>query len=878
MERLSHYEILEKLGEGGMGVVYKARDTRLDRFVALKVISPDPKADPDRRHRFVLEAKAASALNHPGIVTVHEIAREGDVDFIVMEHVPGRTLDQLIPRDGMRVRDALACGVQIADALAAAHAAGIVHRDLKPANLMITEAGRVKVLDFGLAKLREHGPVSEDDPTERVKTKEGTILGTCAYMSPEQAEGRTVDPRSDIFSFGLVLYEMLTGQRAFRRDSKIATLAAILREDPAPPRERNEEVPPELERIVLRCLRKDPARRFQTMADLKVALAELKEESDSGKLAGGSRSPEGRRHRRMPGVALAAGVLALGAGVVLLRHSSRAGSRGEQVTPAVPLTSFAGRVFDPALSPDGNEVAFVWSGEKQASFDLYLKLVGPGTPIRLTNEPGRESSPAWSPDGRQIAFLRSGPSRSSLVVIPALGGPERTVVEAEGLGLGLAWSPDGQSLFVARGDAPGKPAGIFVVSVGAGTMRRLTTPPAEAWSGDISPALSPDGRTLAFARSLTRSNSNIYVVPLSEGLEATGEPRRLTFEERASGDPVFSQDGTKIIFSAGGRGSDSDTSLMVIPVSGSGEKAERVPGTDGGESATLSRQGRLVFLRWLRDENVWRLRPADGRPGVPERFIASTRKDIDPAFAADGRRLLFASDRSGMQEVWICEADGSNDVQLTSLPATMTSGGRWSPDGRMVVFVSNIEGQMELYLTTPNGTTPQRLTSNPAHDSAPRFSRDGKWCYFASNREDGFQIWKMPPEPGGAPVRVTRGGGYAAIESTDGRTLYYTKRRGEGSWSIWKVPVSGGEEVEMALKAGTWGDFDVTETGITYIDSALPGARLRFHRFADGSDTVLATLEKRPSFGVTVSPLDGTVLFTQFDVDANELMLVESFR
>ena len=877
MERVSHYEIVEKLGEGGMGVVYKARDTRLDRFVALKVISPDLRADPDRSRRFVQEAKAASALNHPGIVTVHEIAREGDVDFIVMEYVPGRTIDDLIPRNGMRVRDALAFGVEIADALAAAHAAGIVHRDLKPANLMATEAGRVKVLDFGLAKLREHGPVTEDDPTERVKTKEGTILGTCAYMSPEQAEGRTVDPRSDIFSFGLVLYEMLTGQRAFRRDSKLATLAAILREEPPPPRERNEEVPPELERIVLRCLRKDPARRFQTMADLKVALAELKEESDSGKLAGTSSSPGVRKHRRGPGVALAAGLLALGAGVVFLRLSSRTGPRGPQGTPPVPLTSFAGRVFDPALSPDGNQVAFVWNGEKQESFDLYLKLVGPGTPIRLTSDPGRESSPAWSPDGRQIAFLRSSSSQSRLVVIPALGGPERTVVEAEGLGLGLAWSLDGQALFVARGDPPGKPAGIFVVSVGTGTMRRLTTPPAGAWSGDVSPALSPDGRTLAFARSLTRSNSDIYVVPLSAGLEATGEPRRLTFENRASGEPVFSPDGTRIIFSAGGRGSDSDPSLMVIRVSGSGEKAERVPGTDGGESATHSRQGKLVFLRWLRDENVWRLRPVEGKAGVPERFIASTRKDIDPSFSADGKRLLFASDRSGMQEVWICEADGSNDVQLTSLPATMTSGGRFSPDGRKVVFVSNLEGQMELYLTTPNGTTPQRLTSNPAHDSAPRFSRDGKRVYFASNREDGFQVWKMPPDPGGAAVRVTRGGGYAAIESVDGKTLYYTKRRSGGDWSVWKVPVSGGEEAEMALRTGTWGDFDVTEAGITYVDSALPGSRLRFHRFADGSDTVLETLEKRPSFGVAVSPLDGTILFTQYDVDANELMLVESF-
>ncbi len=640
---------------------------------------------------------------------MHEIASEGDVDFIVMELVPGRTLDALIPRKGMRVRDALSVAVEIADALAAAHAAGIIHRDLKPANLMVSESGRAKVLDFGLAKLRDHdGPVREDEPTERVKTREGTILGTCAYMSPEQAEGRRLDSRSDIFSFGVVLYEMLTGQSAFRRDSKVATLAAILREEPKPLRELTDEVPPELERVVLRCLRKDPARRFQTMADLKVALAELKEESDSGKLSGALRPAGGRKPRRRVGLAVAAAsvVVAVGAGVVLLRLVPRAGGQGPQVTPPVPLTSFPGRVASPALSPDGDQVAFVWNGEKQESFDLYLKLVGPGAPIRLTNDPRPESSPAWSPDGRQIAFIRADATRSEVIVIPALGGSERTVAAAAVLNLGLAWSPDGQSLVVASSEAKGTPAGIFAVSVGAGTMKRLTRPPAGAWSGDVSPALSPDGRTLAFARSLTRSNSEIYVVPLSESLDVEGEPRRLTFESKASGQPVFTPDGKRIVFSSGGRGSDSAASLMVIPASASGEKAEWVPGTEGGESATFSRQGKLVYLRWLRDENIWRLPMTNGKAGVPERFVASTRRDIDPQFSDDGRRVIFASDRSGPHEVWTCEADGSGPVQLTSLPATMTSGGRWSPDGQRVVFLSNVEGQMELYLTTPNGTTP----------------------------------------------------------------------------------------------------------------------------------------------------------------------------
>ena len=545
---------------------------------------------------------------------------------------------------------------------------------------------------------------------------------------------------------------------------------------------------------------------------------------------------------------------------------------------AVPLTSFAGVITDPALSPDGNQVAFVWTGEKGENPDLYLKLVGPGAPIRLTNAPGLEFSPAWSPDGRQIAFVRTLVGQSEIVVIPALGGPERIVAEGTAAGLGLAWSPDGQSLLAAWRNDQKTPAAIHTISVASGSRKRLTEPPAGAWSGDLSPALSPDGRTLAFARSLTRANSEIYLLPLTADLDAAGEPRRLTFENRASGQPVFTPDGKRVLFASGGRGADSAPSLMELPVSASGQKAAMVPGTEGGDSPNLSRQGRLVYQRWLRDENVWRLPVANGKAGAPERLVASTRRDVEPRFSADGKRIVFASDRSGSHEIWTANADGSEPVQVTSMKGTTTGGGRYSPDGKRIAFISNAEGQMEIYLTTPNGDTPRRLTNDPAHDSAPSFSRDGKWIYFASNRKDSFQVWKLPVEGAGAPVQVTRGGGYFAIESVDGRTLFYTKRDESTPWGIWKVPVEGGEEVAVGPRIGTWGDFDVTEAGITYIDSGRAGAKIRFFRFGDGSDSVLATVEKRPSFGVAVSPVDGSILYTQFDVDAHELMLVESFR
>lgn len=281
--RLLHYEITEKLGEGGMGVVYKARDTHLDRFVAIKVLPAERVADPTRNARFVQEAKAASALNHPNILHIYDIGQSGSTDFIAMEYVDGKTLGQLIGRKGLKLGDALKYGAQIAAGLAKAHAAGIVHRDLKPANVMVSSDGVVKLLDFGLAKLTEPAEPDPEAPTWTMKphTEEGTIVGTVAYMSPEQAEGKPVDARSDIFSFGSVLYEMVTGRRAFQGESKLATLSAILRHEPPPVSTLVAEMPPELEKLIQRCLRKDPARRFQHMDDVRIAETDKALRSDS---------------------------------------------------------------------------------------------------------------------------------------------------------------------------------------------------------------------------------------------------------------------------------------------------------------------------------------------------------------------------------------------------------------------------------------------------------------------------------------------------------------------------------------------------------------------------------------------------------------------
>jgi predicted Ser/Thr protein kinase len=287
--RVQQYQFTEKLGAGGMGEIYKATDTRLSRTVAIKVLPSARSGDPERRRRFLQEAQAASGLNHPSIITIHDVISEGDTEFMVMEYVHGKTLNDIIPKGGLRVPLVIKYALQMADALSAAHAAGIVHRDLKPANVMVTDSGLVKILDFGLAKMTDQGPIADDDSTRTIAsaaplTVEGSILGTVSYMSPEQAQGKKVDTRSDIFSFGAVLYEMATGRRAFEGESSLSTLSSILRDEPKPMLEVAPDVPPALETVFLRCLRKNPDDRWQTMKEVQMALSALKRESDSGSL------------------------------------------------------------------------------------------------------------------------------------------------------------------------------------------------------------------------------------------------------------------------------------------------------------------------------------------------------------------------------------------------------------------------------------------------------------------------------------------------------------------------------------------------------------------------------------------------------------------
>lgn len=695
-QTLSHYKIAEKLGEGGMGVVYRAVDPRLDRMVAIKVLQKERMADPERKRRFVQEAKAASSLNHPNIITVYDIGTVEGVDYMVMEYVVGRTLGEVIGPRGLRVPEALKYGVQIADALATAHAAGIVHRDLKPSNVMVTDKGLVKVLDFGLAKLTERPESSFQTPTLETtldsppRTLEGAIVGTAAYMSPEQAEGKNVDTRSDIFSFGSMLYEMVTGRLPFRGGSQMSTLAAILNKEPSPASEIVEGLPPELERIILRCLRKEPERRVQHMDDLKVALEELREESVSGRLAylppGLKSTPEAVAARAFRPARLLARI---GIGMVLIAATFgaswwwRRGSRTPSRQPILTrLTSDSGLSAYPAFSSDGKLLAYASDRSGEGNLDIWVQQIGGGEPIRLTRGEADDYEPAFSPDGTKIAF-RSEQERGGIYVIPALGGDARLVIAQ---GHRPRFSPDGNWIAYwtgAWGWVPGSNK-IFVVPSGGGQPKQVGAEFATArhpiWMGD--------GKHLLFLGRLdpkvpAQQTLDWWIAPL-EGGSAVRTGALAAFRNQKlsppPGEPAIVPDGLigendRLVFSAS---LGDTTNLWQVPVEPklgkvAGE-AERVTSGTGLElqasvATGFSTRRQVAFSTLTLNVDVWNL-PLDANRGKVagelRRLTQNLSFDAFPSVSADGARLAYLSARAGSWAVLIRDLGSGKETTLFS--------------------------------------------------------------------------------------------------------------------------------------------------------------------------------------------------------------------
>ncbi len=561
------------------------------------------------------------------------------------------------------------------------------------------------------------------------------------------------------------------------------------------------------------------------------------------------------------------------------------------VSPALPLTASPGYQQSPSLSPDGNQVAFSWDGANSDNYDIYVKLVGPGESIRLTTDPAVDDQPAWSPDGRSIAFLRfRSESNADIFVVPALGGMERKVASASFHGRGgksgstefwtgnLAWTPDGKWLAFGGAFKENEHPGIWLVALNGAEQRRLTEVSAPD-DGDWAPAFTGDGKYLAFIRERTLSTSMVYALPLSQ-MAPAGRVQRLSPDGGSILGLAWKPDGSGLLVSSAGH---LGLSRMYSIPFGPGRTPETrdVSLLQFGERArgiTIGKNGRIVYAARYRDANMWRFdlgSPAQ-RPHV--RIAASTLDEETPDYSPDGRRLAFASTRTGVEELWLANSDGSNPKQMTFTGGPQCSNPRWSRDGRLILFNSRSKGSSDLYLLDPEIGEVRRLTNHPDEELEANWSRDGRTIYFGSNRTGRFEIWRMPAT-GGEPVQVTKLGGQTATESPDGQFLYYAKYETSPS-AIWRVPVSGGEEQPVVDGLSYGINYVVATRGIYFL--AVAGARnqtsLDFFEYATGKRSKIVRVGKPFWWGMALSPDEKSLLYSVVDNAGSNLMLVDSFR
>jgi len=784
--QLGPYEILAPLGAGGMGEVYRARDGRLGREVAVKILPEAFASSPDRLARFEREARATGALSHPNILAVHDVGRHEGQPYVVFELLDGTTLRaRLQEGDRLPVRKCLEIASQVAHGLDAAHAKGIVHRDLKPDNLFLTTDGVVKILDFGLAKLQDEpeargGSSASTQAEAPWRTAAGSLLGTTAYMSPEQVRGQSVDHRSDIFAVGAVLHEMLSGAPAFFKPTRHETLLAILGEDAPDLADARRGVAPAVRDLVRRCLEKDPAARFQSARDVAFALEGLLTGTDpleGGRrayLSGGPRRIAADRRRwwgSWEGVAAVAGLVALAAlaGWVL---------RGDGGAPALgtprQITSDPGLETEPALSPDGSLVAY--TSDRAGNADIWVSDIRGGEPVRVTDDAASDRSPAWFPDGSAIAFVSDRGGQAAIWKAPRLGG---SAIQLIANGWDPAISPDGARVAFVHAGRTGY-SRIAVVPLSTPTAATELTGDQDGLWEHRRPAWSPDGRKIAYADS-----RNLWVVS-ANGAGA----RRLTPGPGPDDHPAFSPDGSWLYYSGY---SDGTLALWRLPLRG-GPPVRVTLGT-GPEVEPHLADARLAFSTHLANLDVVLI---DLRSGVRQR-LPDLRTDANPAFSPDGRQLVFASDRGGTWDLWSQPLDRGRPVgparRLTDEIGT-ESMPTISPDGRWLAFGRVLSGQRDIWVMPLSGGLARRITEDPAVDKQPAWSPDGSRLAFVSERGGTGHLWIVPIANGAAsadPVQVTSGPDedYFPSWSPDGRRLAFLRRRASG-FGAWVAPSDGG--------------------------------------------------------------------------------------
>jgi eukaryotic-like serine/threonine-protein kinase len=808
---IGNYEVLSFISRGGMGEVYLAQDKRLSRKVALKLLPDAFTKDNDRLRRFEQEARAASALNHPNIITIYEIFQTNTTHAIATEFVEGETLRQRLARSSLTLNEALNIAIQIADALAAAHKAGIVHRDIKPENVMLRPDGYVKVLDFGLAKLSEqtNESVAAEAPTIQVRTGSGFVLGTAGYMSPEQARGLAVDARSDIFSFGAVMYEMVTRRKPFEGETASDTMASILKTEPPPVQHLVPDTPAELVRIVMKSLRKDREERYQVVKDLWLDLKALRQElefqakldrsipsdNNGGDLTGTvdqaaataseqrlqstetrsaintiteSLSIEIKRHKFGVAVVLAiVGVAIALASFGVYKLVTRKPPVGSFQNIGLARLTNSGDAIDATISPDGKYIVYVRSDRNKQS--LWIRQVSTANDKEIVPEaPVGFFGITFSPDGENLYYaLKANQDAGALYRIPVFGGlPAKVLERIDGP---ISFSPDGKRFVLVRGNYPKPGESALVIANVDGSNERILTvrkrPDVFSPIFFTGPSWSPDGKLVAATVMTSATVGNVVVFPVDGGAEQVLTREPWTFAARVQWLPDMS--GLLVV---AGKGvgvaqhwflSYPDGERRRITNDLSSYRAIGLT-SDGQKLATVQSDG-LVNLFVAPEADAARaVRLPTGNVG----FYAAAGNNL--SWTADDR-IVFVSNEGGKEDIWITKPDGSNRKQLTSNGGASPAA---SSDGKYIVFVSGRGGGRAIWRINVDGSNPVQMTHGPS-DASPAFTPDGEWVIYINTEGAKPTLWKVPVD-GGTAVQVTDHVASSAVVSPEGTLLAYS--------------------------------------------------------------------------------------------------------